>query len=186
MSLRPNHSRTRLPGLNNLVAVDGLGDIFYRLWADGQECQVKLSLHRPEYRLRDAYTPGIGQALDACGHVDPVSENITLIFNDVTEVYPYPELHGIGTATVIAQFEVQLTQVILDRCRTAHCIEYGIEHGQNRVSGKVDYLAVMGLHGGGKQLEGILEMQMGGIFINACQPTVPRDICMQNRCKSSW
>jgi hypothetical protein len=122
------------------------------------------------------------ERLQACRHVDPITEDVTSFDDDVSLMNTDPE----PDALVLGHPSISLRHAPLDLNGTADRIDYACELGQQAVpSGFDDAATMLDNPGGYKLAVEELELGKGALLVGADQTAVTRDACSQDRRESS-
>ena len=114
-------------------------DILEGLLADVLKTEIELAGDLIVHARRDADATGLGERFEPCRDVDPVAEQVIVLYDDIAEIDPDPKMH--------LAFVGQRVVARLERFLDFHCAAHGFhdtrKFGKDRVSGGADDAAAV-------------------------------------------
>jgi hypothetical protein len=133
---------------------------------------------------RNAYTASLGNAFKPRGDVDPITENVSSVLNDVSNI----DAHAKFKTLFVWNIRVSVGHAALDFHCAVHCLDCTCEFRQKSVACGLDHAAFMFFDF--RRAEGIQmsrQLSVRALFVRAHKPTVVSHICCQDsRQTSVW
>jgi hypothetical protein len=125
----------------------GLGDVFERLRTQSAEGECELAFDLVVGLTRNANSPALGYAFEACRNVHAVAVDVALVDNNVTEVHANAKCHSavVGGAAIADGHSTLNLRRAFDR------FDHAAELGQKTVAHQFDDATVMLGYGWGNQ-----------------------------------
>jgi hypothetical protein len=165
----------------NRIGLDWPVDVLEYSWSEVLEGEWECFLDLLVNRAGDAHCPWLGDLLEACADIDPVSEQISPAGYDIAHVDSNPELDTAVRSGLSARFQ----QPTLDRNGTLNGVDCARELRQDAVPCGVGNPAAMLLNESVHDLTSGSEALQGAKFVQANEPRVARDIGRKDRGKVS-
>ena len=170
-----------LPGQLISPSPHRLGNVLESLRSHVVEGDIDLATDLSIGVIGQADPAGLGNALKASGDIDAVAEDIIVVDDDVSDVYPNAELDP----EVLRHTVVLFSHAVLDSDRTARSIHRASEFNQHAVAGGFDDPAAMGGDGGVDEgRSNRFEPGQRAFLVDAHEAAIPGDIRRQHRCQS--
>src|SRR5207302_4284086 len=106
-------------------------DILEGLLADVLKTEIELAGDLIVHARRDADAAGLGERFEPCRDVDPVAEQVIVLYDDITEIDPNPKMHP----AVVGQRVVARLERFLDFYCAAHGFHDARKFVKYRISG---------------------------------------------------